>query len=124
MFTHETILLLRGGLSECAASLPVCGHFRDYHFVRNVMEVKQHLLRCLRNNRPALLAMPDFIVVDAGPSNSDIKSELERWLEKHPRLGRIKVVFPPPRPWVLRLWTRICAFAAGRDLALAAINPA
>jgi hypothetical protein len=111
MFTHQTILLLRAGLVGCAAPLPVCGHFRDYHFVRTVMEVKRHLWRCLRNMKPTL-ATPDFILVDAGANNHDIKSELEKWMENHPRLGRIKVIFPPPRPWVVRAWARVSRFAS------------
>ena len=71
------------------------------------MEVKQHLLRCLRNMKPHSAATPDFILLDAGANNHDIKSELELWLEKHPRLRRIKVQLPPPRPWVVGLWTNI-----------------
>lgn len=111
MFTHQTILLLRASLPDGAAPLPLCGHFRDYHFVRTVMEVKRHLLRCLRNMRPAMLTTPDLILVDAGASNHDIKSELERWIEGHPRLRRIKIIFPPPRPWAVRACARIIRFA-------------
>ena len=88
--------------------MPVYGHFRDHYFARSVMEVKQHLLRCLRNMKPQGAATPDFILLDAGAYNHDIKSELELWLEKHPRLRRIKVKLPPPRPWAVRLWTNIC----------------
>lgn len=68
------------------------------------MEVKQYLLRCLRNMRPAVSPPPDYILVDAAHNNRDIKSELELWMEKHPRLR--KIIFPPPRPWVVRLWER------------------
>ena len=89
------------------ASMPVYGHFRDYHFARNVMEVKQYLLRCLRNMRPAVSPTPDYILVDAAHHNRDIKSELELWMEKHPRLRKIKIIFPPPRPWAVRLWERL-----------------
>ena len=102
MFSHQTILLLRPSVP--GGALPLRGHFRDYHFVQNVMEVKRHLLRCLRKLKPEATAPPDFILVDAGANNHDIKSELERWMENHPRLGRIKVIFPQPRPWVVRAW--------------------
>jgi hypothetical protein len=71
------------------------------------MEVKQYLLRCLRNMRPAVSPTPDYILVDAADNNRDIKSELELWMEKHPRLRKIKIIFPPPRPWVVRLWERL-----------------
>jgi hypothetical protein len=104
MFTHRTILFLRPGV-ESAALLPVRGHFRDYHFARNVMEVKQYLLRCLHNMCAASAPAPDVIVVDAD-NNHDIKLELEQWMEPHPRLRKIKVIFPPPRPWVVRLCER------------------
>jgi hypothetical protein len=93
-----------------AAQLPVCGYLRDYHFARSVMEVKRHLLRCLRNMQPAASATPDIILIDAGLRNADIKTELERWIEKHHRLRRIKVMLPRPRPWVVRLWARAARF--------------
>ena len=86
--------------------MPLHGHFSDHHFVRTVMEVKRHLLRCVRNMKPHASNTPDIILVDAGANNHDIKSELERWMERHPRLQRIKVVFPSPRPWVVRAWKR------------------
>ena len=88
------------------------GYFRDYHFARNVMEVKRYLLRCLRNLNSHSCPTPDVILVDAGRDNVDIKTELERWMEKHPRLQRIKVIFPPPRPWVVRAWARLGQLAA------------
>ena len=110
MFTHHTVLMLRTSPSGEAAQLPVCGYFRDYHFARSVMEVKRHLLRCLRNMQPAVSATPDIILIDAGPYNADIKCELDRWIEKHHRLRRIKVMLPQPRPWVVRLWARAALF--------------
>ncbi len=119
MLTHRTILMLRAELPMSGAPTPVYGHFRDYHFARNVMEVKQYLLRCVRNMRPVASPTPDYIVVDAAHNNRDIKSELELWMEKHPRLRRIKIIFPPPRPWVVRLWEQLNQFAA-RCLAFAA----
>lgn len=109
MFTHQTILLLRPGLPGARGSLPLRGHFRDYHFVQTVMEVKHHLLQCLRNMKPYVSKTPDLILLDAGANNHDIKSELERWMNRHPRLGRIKVICPRPRPWVVRAWKRVCA---------------
>jgi hypothetical protein len=111
--------MLRAELPMSGALTPVYGHFRDYHFARNVMEAKQYLLRCVRNMRPAASPTPDYIVVDAAHNNHDIKSELELWMEKHPRLRRIKIIFPPPRPWVVRLWGRLTQFAA-RGVACAA----
>jgi hypothetical protein len=122
MFTHQTILLLRPGLPGSAALLPLRGHFRDYHFVQNVMEVKRHLLRCLRKLKPEATSTPDFILVDAGANSRDIRSELERWLESHPRLGRIKVIFPPPRPWVLRVCKRLHDWLQMRRAGLAPLE--
>jgi hypothetical protein len=110
MFEHQTILALRLSGSEGASALPIFGHFRDYHFARNVMEVKQHLLRCLRRAHQPHVRTPDVILVDAGHHNIDIKTELERWMEEHPRLPRIKIRFPAPRPWVVRLWERLNRF--------------
>lgn len=110
MLTHRTILMLRADAS--GAPMPIYGYFRDYHFARNVMEVKQYLLRCVRNMRPVASPTPDYILVDAAHNNSAIKSELEFWMEKHPRLRKIKIIFPPPRPWVVRLWERLAPFAA------------
>ena len=110
MFEHQTILALKPPMTEGQSPLPVFGHFRDYHFARNVMEVKQYLLRCLRYTQPSLVRTPDVILVDAGHNNLDIKAELERWIEAHPRLHRIRIQFPTPRPWVVRLWERLYQF--------------
>ena len=74
--------------------------------VRNVMEVKRYLLRCLRNMNPILFPTPDVILVDAGHNNADYKSELERWMEAHPRLQRIKIVFPQKYSWK-NWWKRL-----------------
>lgn len=104
MFTHQTILSLRVSIIGAPAASPVFGHFRDYHFARNVMEAKQHLLRCLRHMNPAHFRTPDVILVDAGADNVDIKSELERWIESHPRLGRVKIIFPAKLSWLRRRW--------------------
>lgn len=104
MFTHQTILSLRANTVGTPASLPVFGHFRDYHFARNVMEAKQYLLRCVRGMNRGRCSTPDFVLVDAGSDNDSIRSELERWLEEHPRLGRVRVKHPARRPWFLRGW--------------------
>ena len=111
MFTHQRILLLRASSPDGALRLPLCGWFRDYQFVRTVMEVKRHLLRCVRKMRPAGFTAPDLILVDAGVNNHDIKSELERWIDGHPRLRRIKIILPPPRPWAVRTWTQVSQLA-------------
>jgi hypothetical protein len=94
MFSHRTILSLRAGLAGCAAPVSVAGHFREHHVVRTVMEVKHYLVRCLRNMNPILFPMPDVILIDAGRNNTDIKSELQRWMNAHPRLQRVKIDFP------------------------------
>lgn len=103
MFNHQTILSLRPAL-DTSAALPVFGHFRDYHFARNVMEAKRHLLRCLHNQNQSQSATPDIILVDAGRDSRDIRTELERWLEAHPRLGRVQVRLPERGSWLGRLW--------------------
>ena len=104
MFTHQTILWLRVLTPDRPSPLPVFGHFRDYHFARNVMEAKQYLLRCLHRMNQAHFPTPDVILLDAGPDNADIKTELERWMDLHPRLGRVKVIFPAKLPWIRRCW--------------------
>jgi hypothetical protein len=104
MFTHQTILSLRVAVPVAPVSAPVFGHFRDYHFARNVMEAKQYLLRCLRHMNPAHFRTPDVILVDAGADNVDIKSELEHWIDSHPRLGRVEITFPAKLSWIRRLW--------------------
>jgi len=70
------------------------------------MEVKQYLLRCVRKMKSETCPVPELIMVDAGPNNADIKSELERWLDFHPRLRRVQVVFPPAPSWLRRFWTK------------------
>ena len=101
MFERHTVLLLRAGPAGGVA-LPMPGRVRACHFARNVMEAKQHLLRCLKNMNPRTRATPDFILVDAGDNNADIKAELEHWMGKHPRLHSVKVIFS--RPSRLRRW--------------------
>jgi hypothetical protein len=107
MFTHRTILSLQADLPGGSAPVSVSGYFREDHVVRNVMEVKHYLLRCLRNINPILFPTPDFILIDAGRSNRDIKSELERWMEAHPRLQRVKIVFPRKWSWMKRWWKQL-----------------
>ena len=68
------------------------------------MEVKQHLLRCLHALKPERPAVPSLIMLDAGAMNADIKTELERWLERHPRLRRVRVVCSPASSWLKRIW--------------------
>jgi hypothetical protein len=87
--------------------LPAWLSFRHrYHPARSVMEVKQHLLRCVRPVRPERLPVPSMIVVDAGTNNADIKSELERWIERHPRLRCVRVVCSSTSPWLRWIWNR------------------
>jgi hypothetical protein len=102
MFARHTVLLLRAGPAG-NLTLPIPGRARACHFARNVMEAKQHLLRCLKNMNPRMRAAPDFILVDAGDNNADIKAELEHWMGKHPRLHSVKVIFPR-RSWLRRWW--------------------
>jgi hypothetical protein len=106
MFTHQTILSLRLAPPGAPASAPVFGHFRDYHFARNVMEAKQYLSRCLRHMNPMHFRTPDLILIDAGADNADIKSELERWIDSHPRLGSVRIIFPAKVPWIRRCWNQ------------------
>ena len=108
MFAHYTVLALRPRAPHASSPMSVYGHLRDYHFARNVTEVKGYLSRCLRRMNPLLFTMPDFILVDAGSRNLDIKTELERWLDEHPQCRRIKVIFPPRPCWLKRWWER-CA---------------
>ena len=104
MFSHRTILSLQTGLPGRSAPVSISGYFREDHVVRNVMEVKRYLLRCLRNMNPILFPTPDVILIDAGHNNADFKSELERWMEAHPRLQRVKIVFPKKWSWMKRWW--------------------
>ena len=63
------------------------------------MEVKGYLLRCARMVKSGSF-LPKFIVLDAGENNADIKTELDRWLDSHPRLRNVRVVLPTPRSWI------------------------
>ena len=106
MFATRTVLLLQA-IPRPASWLPIWICFRRrYHPARSVMEVKQHLLRCLRPVRPERLPVPSMIVVDAGTNNADIKSELEYWIERHPRLLCVRVVCSPASWWLRWIWNR------------------
>jgi hypothetical protein len=106
MFATRTILLLRA-ISQPAPAWPTwLGFGRRHHLARTVMEVKQHLLQCLRPIRPERPSLPAVIVVDAGANNADIQNELERWIERHPRLRYVQVVCSPASSWLKRIWRR------------------
>jgi hypothetical protein len=106
MFTHRTILSLRRQAPRTSVTLPVFGRFEDHHFARNVMEAKQHLLRCLHLMNPKHFPTPDLIVIDAEHESADIKTELERWMRKHSRLSRTRIVFATQLSWMRRLWQK------------------
>src|SRR5204862_1115013 len=105
MFTHQTILSLRLSAPGKPTELPTLGHFRDVHRVRNVMEAKHFLLCGLRGLRALRQRTPDVILVDAGANSSEIKAELVRWMNEHPRLGKVRVRFPAWAPW-WRTWLK------------------
>ena len=121
MFTHQCVLSLRPG--EAKALLPKYGHFRDLHFVRSLMEAKGHLLLCMAQINQRNCPTPDVIIVDAGTDTAHIKTELERWLNEHPRLDHVRVTLPRKPFWLRRLWRKwLCAAPAspvGRLTALA-----
>lgn len=102
MFATQTVLLLRALPRPASLLSGLFNLRRRYHSARSVMEVKQHLLRCVRRIKPELFPVPTVIMVDAGANNADIKSELERWLDRHPRLRRVRVILPPAQSWVRR----------------------
>jgi hypothetical protein len=102
MFSHQTILSLRLSAPGVPRALPSLGHFRDVHQVRNVMEAKHLLLRCLRGLQALRQRTPDIILVDAGMNNPEIKAELVRWMNEHPRLGKVRVQFPAGASWLGR----------------------
>ena len=106
MFATRTVLLLRA-ISRPAPLLPDWLSFRrSFHLARTVMEAKQHLLQCVRPPRLQRLPIPAMVLVDAGLNNADIKSELELWIERHPRLRRVQVVCTPASSWLKRIWKR------------------
>ena len=102
MFAPQTVLLLRGLASPSGLAFSFFHFRRRYRPAKSVMEVKQYLLRCV--HKMTSVPVPELIMVDAGPNNADIKTELERWLDAHPRLRRVQVVFPPAPSWLRRFW--------------------
>ena len=99
----ETVLILRAS-AETQTTLCVPFSFRRPRigFVKNLTEVKGHLLRCLKRGVPEL---PHSVMLDAGPNSHDFKSELNRWLERHPKLRRVRVVVPAELSWMARGWS-------------------
>src|SRR5687767_2281631 len=74
-------------------------------FVRNVMEVKVHLLRCVGRMDAGLFVMPGFVLVDAGAQDRDIKRELTRWLREQPALGGVQVLLAAELSLMSRMWS-------------------
>lgn len=105
MFASHTVLMMRGLPTPSALPFSCLQFRRRYHAASNVMEVKRYLSRCVGKSNSC--PVPTLILVDAGERNLDIKSELDRWIEKHPRLRCVKVVFPR-----LGRWSRLSRFAA------------
>ena len=95
MSANQTIVLLRALPRPPSRWFGWLNFRRRYQPAANVMEVKRYLLNCVRKMKPELFPMPTLIVVDAGERNADIKSELERWINKLPRLRRVRVVCSP-----------------------------
>jgi hypothetical protein len=106
MFTHETILALRPLTLGAPQPSPTFGHFRNEYSARTLMEVKHFLSRCLRRMNAASLQTPDVIVIDAGRRSFELKSELERWMEQHPQLHRVRIRVPGQPGWLRALWKR------------------
>lgn len=69
------------------------------------MEVKAHLLRCLGRMEAGLFALPNFVLVDAGAQDRDIKRELKRWLEERPALHGVQVLLAAELSIAARLWS-------------------
>ena len=103
---NATVLILRdpraARLTPCAPESFTRPRLR---FARNLVEVKAYLLRCLRKMETGMFALPNYIMVDAGERDADIKSELSRWLDQHPRLRCIQVVLPTEVSWMARCWS-------------------
>jgi hypothetical protein len=106
MFATRTILLLRAITQPAPLWISWPGFGRRHHLTRTVMEAKRYLLQCLRPVQREPSPLPEMIVVDAGANNADIKSELERWLDRHPRLHCVQVVCSPASSWLKRIWNR------------------
>ena len=68
------------------------------------MEAKRHLLLCMAQINQRNCPTPDVIIVDAGADNVHITTELERWLNEHPRFDHIRVMLPRRISWLRRLW--------------------
>ena len=103
MFRHQTILSLRVLPPDKPRMLPVLGRFRSYDFVRNVMEVKHHLLLCLRSHA----RLPDTILLGTEHSNTGVKFEIERWMRTHKQFRRVKVSFRATPSWLKRWWKHL-----------------
>lgn len=87
--------------------MPEYGHFRDIHHVRNVTEAKRHLSLCMAQVNQRNCPTPDSIIVDAGEDAANIKTELERWMNEHPRLDHIRVTLPAGISWLGRCWRAV-----------------
>jgi hypothetical protein len=74
-------------------------------FARNLMEVKAHLLRCVGKMEAGLFALPNYVLVDAGAQDGDIKHELTRWLRQHPSLGGVQVLLAAELSLMARVWS-------------------
>ena len=103
MFARN-VLLLRALPAPSPWPFSIFGFRRRYPSATTVMEVKRYLLGCVRKLKIERLPMPSMVVVDAGANNADIKCELDRWLESHPRLRRVQVVLRPRLSWIRRWW--------------------
>lgn len=106
MIALRTVLMLRLLPRPASLWLDALTFRRPCHLARNVMDAKRYLLRCAGDRRSARWPVPTAVFVDAGEGNHDIKTELERWLDRHPRLRRVRVVCAPASSWLKRIWNR------------------
>jgi hypothetical protein len=104
MIALRTVLMLRLLPRPASLLIDALAFRRPCHLARNVMDAKRYLLRCAADRHAKRWPVPSAIFVDAGAGNNDIKTELERWLDRHPRLRRVRVVCTPASSWLKRLW--------------------
>ena len=106
-----TVLILRDpSKTEPTPCAPATFSRPRIRFVHTVMEVKAHLLRCVSRMEAGLFAMPNFVLVDAGAQDRDIKRELKRWLREQPALGGVQVLLAAELSVMARMWSRFGGF--------------
>ena len=103
---NNTVLILRDpNKAEPTPGAPTSFSRPRIRFAKSVMEVKAHLLRGMSRMEAGLFAPPGYVLLDTGTRDLEIKSELTRWISKHPRLGNVQILLAAELSLAARLWS-------------------